>query len=180
MGDVFLRRLSRWQADQYREQLADLHGSAYDEPPGEAFDGRSRFMDRLAEHAALPGFDLVVADDGGPVGCAYGFPVTRDGAHWRGFVGPVPEELEELTAAGRVFAVAELMVLPRRRRRGIGKRLHDRLLSGTGAALAAGFLAPGAEAARSACRAWGWTAVGRLRPPAPEPELLVVTRPLRR
>ncbi|MFD0383214.1 hypothetical protein ACFQ2B_15110 [Streptomyces stramineus] len=32
MGDVFLRRLSRWQAEQYRDQLADLHVAAYENP----------------------------------------------------------------------------------------------------------------------------------------------------
>jgi GNAT superfamily N-acetyltransferase len=180
MGDVFLRRLSRWQADQYREQLADLHVAAYGSPPGEHLHGRTSFLERLAEDSARPGFDLVLADGGGPVGCAYGYPLPRDSGRWREFAGPVPAELEELTGAGRVFAVAERMVLPRHRRQGLGARLHDRLLAGSGAALAAVVLAPAdahGEAARAARSAWGWTAVGSLRAPSAGE---VFTRPLRR
>ncbi|GGY09822.1 GNAT family N-acetyltransferase [Streptomyces hiroshimensis] len=216
MGDVFLRRLSRWQADQYRDQLADLHVTAYAEPHGhggpehggpehrgpgrgrsglggsgseprvEPFHSRDRFRERLAEHSARPGFDLVVADAGGPVGCAYGYPLARDSARWQGFLGPVPGDLEELTAAGRVFAVAELVVAPRHRRQGIGRRLHDRLLSGSGAALAALVLAPGdahTPAAEAVRRAWGWQRAGRVRPPAAGDvgdALEVFVRPLRR
>ncbi|MFF7726049.1 GNAT family N-acetyltransferase [Streptomyces sp. NPDC008001] len=212
MGDVFLRRLSRWQADQYRDQLADLHVTAYaeprveprvesgtgpgtgpgsgtelrGEPPVEPFHSRSRFRERLAEHSARPGFDLVVADAGGPVGCAYGYPLPRDSARWHGFAGPVPGPLEELTAAGRVFAVAELVVAPRHRRQGIGRRLHDRLLSGSGAALAALVLSPAdahAPAAEAARRSWGWQPAGRLRLPAAGDlgdALEVYVRPLQR
>ncbi|MGW2598225.1 GNAT family N-acetyltransferase [Streptomyces klenkii] len=218
MGDVFLRRLSRWQADQYRDQLADLHAAAYGatargttehgatargatergaaapaephghgEPYVEPFHSRSRFRERLAEHSARPGFDLVVADSGGrPVGCAYGYPLPRDSARWEGFAGPVPGQLAELTAAGRVFAVAELVVTPGERRQGIGRRLHDRLLSGSGAALAALLLSPAdahAAAAEAARRSWGWQQAGRLRLPAAGDvgdALEVFVRPLRR
>ncbi|WKU45714.1 GNAT family N-acetyltransferase [Streptomyces sp. VNUA116] len=238
MGDVFLRRLSRWQADQYRDQLADLHVAAYDgaahgvtardaapvrdaavhdatpvrdgaasaephgrgapvpgpghgpghrEPYVEPFHSRSRFRERLAEHSARPGFDLVIADSGGrPVGCAYGYPLPRDSDRWHGFAGPVPGQLAELTAAGRVFAVAELVVTPRERRRGIGRRLHDRLLSGSGAALAVLLLSPAdahATAAEAARRSWGWQPAGRVRLPAAGDvgdALEVFVRPLRR
>ncbi|MFE5870090.1 GNAT family N-acetyltransferase [Streptomyces roseifaciens] len=209
MGDVFFRRLSRWQADQYRDQLADLHVTAYARPhvghggphegphggphggPGseprvEPFHSRDRFRERLAEHSARPGFDLVVADAGGPVGCAYGYPLARDSVRWQGFLGPVPGELEELTAAGRVFAVAELVVAPRHRRQGIGRRLHDRLLSGSGAALAALVMDPSdahTPEAGAARRAWGWQRAGQVRPPAAGDvgdALEVFVRPLRR
>ncbi|MFC5719650.1 GNAT family N-acetyltransferase [Streptomyces gamaensis] len=204
MADVFLRRLSRWQAEQHREQLADLHVAAYATdspclsgrtahaggrqpaaaaPAEEPFHGRAAFLRRLAGHSVRPGFDLVVADGGGVVGCAYGFPLERQSGRWRGFVGPVPEHLAELTLAGRVFAVAELMVLPRLRRRGIGRRLHDQLLAGSDAALAALVLDPdhaGGAPAHAACRAWGWSPAGRFRPAERGPELEVYTRPLRR
>ncbi|MFD0383215.1 GNAT family N-acetyltransferase [Streptomyces stramineus] len=126
----------------------------------------------------------MIADGGGPVGCAYGYPLARDSGWWRGLTGAVPEELEELTAAGKVFTVAEVTVLPRHRRQGIGRRLHDQLLAGSGAALGALALAtPGTDggAARAALRAWGWTPAGRFRPGAGGgPGAEVFTRPLRR
>ncbi len=36
MAEVFLRRLTRWQAEQQREAIADLYLMAYREPPGAA------------------------------------------------------------------------------------------------------------------------------------------------
>ncbi len=182
MGDVFLRRLSRWQSDQYREQLADLHVAAYGGTPGEPSHGRSRFQERLAEDSSRPGFDLVIAENRGPVGCAYGYPLARDSDRWQGFDGPVPADLEELTAAGRVFLVAELMVLPRHRRQGTGGRLHDRLLSGSGAGLAAMVLSPAdahGDGAHAARLSWGWTAAGKLTL-GDGAVREVFTRPLRR
>ncbi|MEU5418372.1 GNAT family N-acetyltransferase [Streptomyces sp. NPDC001407] len=182
MGDVFLRRLSRWQSDQYREQLADVHAAAYGGAPGEAPRTRSRFQERLSEDSARPGFDLVIAENRGPVGCAYGYPLSRDSDRWHGFDGPVPADLAELTAAGRVFLVAELMVLPRHRRQGIGRRLHDRLLSGSGAGLAAILLSPAdahGDGAHAARLSWGWTAAGKLSPGG-GPVLEVFVRALRR
>ncbi|MGW1072250.1 GNAT family N-acetyltransferase [Streptomyces sp. NPDC002537] len=174
MSDVFLRRLSRWQSDQYREQLADLHVAAY-----EGLHHRDRFRERLAEDASRPGFDLVIAEHRGPVGCAYGYPLARDSGRWQGFAGPVPADLAELTAAGRVFLVAELMVLPRYRGQGIGRRLHDRLLSGGGALLATMLVpAGGVDAGAAARLAWGWAPAGKLH--ADDLVLEVYTRPLHR
>src|SRR5579884_1879738 len=128
MGEVFLRRLSRWQADANREALADLFVEAYEEPPGEEFRNRGGFLERLSDHVQRPGFDLLLAEDGPPVGCVYGFPLHRDGSWWHDFDGTLPEDIEELTASGRVFAVVELMVRPRYRRAGTATRLVSRLL----------------------------------------------------
>ncbi|WP_405769491.1 GNAT family N-acetyltransferase [Streptomyces sp. NBC_01538] len=184
MGEVFFRRLSRWQADSDREELADLYVAAYQEPPGEEYRNRERFLARLAEDVQRPGFDMVVADDQDgeddePAGVAYGYPLHRDGSWWRGFVGVVPDEVEELTASGKVFVIAESMVLPEHRRRGIGGRLHQRLLTGASAAeLAVVLLGPTGTEAQAAFRAWGWDELGELRPDAGGSVFRVLTRAL--
>jgi GNAT superfamily N-acetyltransferase len=169
MGEVFFRRLSRWQADSDREELADLYVAAHEEPPGEEYRNRERFLARLAEDVQRPGFDMVAADDQDgdddePAGMAYGYPLHRDGSWWRGFAGVVPDRAEELTASGKVFVVAELMVLPEHRRRGVGGRLQERLLAGGGAELAVALLDPDNTGAQAAFRAWGWDGLGELRP----------------
>ncbi|MEV6586877.1 GNAT family N-acetyltransferase [Streptomyces acidicola] len=183
MGEVFLRRLSRWQADGDREELADLYVAAYEEPPGEEYRNRERFLARLAEDVQRPRFDMVAADDEDgdddePAGLAYGYPLHRDGSWWRGFVGVLPDEVEELTASGKVFALAELMVLPEHHRRGIGGRLLERLLSASGAELAVVLLDPANTVARAAFEAWGWDALGELRPATGDSVLHVLTRAL--
>ena len=183
MGNVFFRRLSRWQADGDREELADLHVTAYEEPPGEEYRDRERFLARLAQDVQRPGFDMVAADDEDgdddePAGVAYGYPLHRDGSWWRGFVGLLPDEVEELTASGKVFAVAELMVLPELRRRGIGGRLQERLLAAADAELAVVLLDPDNTVAQAAFRSWGWGELGELRPGTGDSVRHVFTRAL--
>ncbi|WP_406505627.1 hypothetical protein [Streptomyces sp. NBC_00212] len=39
-------------------------------------------------------------------------PVRRDGTWWRGFHGPLPQRIEQLTASGHVFAITEIVVHP--------------------------------------------------------------------
>ncbi|WP_327695630.1 GNAT family N-acetyltransferase [Streptomyces sp. NBC_00459] len=183
MGEVFFRRLSRWQADGDREELADLYVAAYEEPPGEEYRNRERFLARLAEDVQRPGFDMVAADDQDgdddePAGMAYGYPLHRDGSWWRGFVGVVPDKAEELTASGKVFVVGDLMVLPEHRRRGIGSRLQERLLAAGDAELAVVLLDPDNAGARAAFRAWGWEGLGELRPGTGDAVLQVLARAL--
>ncbi|MFJ8494493.1 GNAT family N-acetyltransferase [Streptomyces sp. NPDC094038] len=181
MGEVFFRRLSRWQADGDREELADLYVAAYEEPPGDEYRNREGFLARLAVDVQRAGFDMVAADDEDgdddePAGVAYGYPLHRDGSWWRGFVGVVPDEVEELTASGKVFALAELMVLPEHRRRGIGGRLQQRLLSVGHAERAVALLDPVNTEAQTAFRAWGWNRLGELRPGRGDSVLHVLTR----
>jgi GNAT superfamily N-acetyltransferase len=184
MGQVFLRRLSRWQAEGEREELADLSVAAYEEPPGEEYAHRERFLAGLAEDVQRPGFDMVVADGEGadddePAGLAYGYPLSRDGSWWQGFVGVLPNEVEALTASSKVFAIAELMVLPEDRRRGIGGRLQEKLLSVSDAELAVvGLGSSSNPGARAAFRAWGWDRLGEIRPDTGGSVLQVLSRTL--
>lgn len=112
MSSVFLRRLSRWQAETEREQIGDLYAEAHQDVPGVRALSREEFVRAFVDHdLGQPGFDMVVASDPKLVGCAYGFQVSD-----------VPLGIAELAAGGHVFRVAGLMVTPggsgRRWRRG--------------------------------------------------------------
>ncbi len=179
MAEVFLRRLTRWQADQQREAVADLQAAAYRRGPGREFHDRRVFLDRFEEHVQRPGFDMVIASSTGLAGCVYGFPPDRDGEFWRGFRGGLSAEVEELTALGRVFAVAELMVLPAFRRTRVATRLQNLLLTRSTAQLATVLIEPGNTPARTAYRSWGWTKLGELAPMGGRPELEAWRRELR-
>src|ERR1700738_1036585 len=119
---VFLRRLSRWQAEQQRESVADLYVEARRGAVGEALRDRQDFLRRFADDVRLPAFDMVVAgaagSSGATVGCACGFRLGREDEHWQRLGAGRPAAMEELTAAGRGVALAELMVLASHRRRG--------------------------------------------------------------
>lgn len=162
MSTVFLRRLSRWQAESQREEIADLYAGGHQEAPGARPLGREEFLARLTDHdVQQPGFDMVLANDPGPAGCAYGYRADRGGPWWEGF-RDVPTEIEEFTGSRQVFVVAVLLVLPRVRRQGIGTRLLDQALSRAGAPSAVTLVDPGNAAARSACQSWGWAKAGEL------------------
>ncbi|MFJ2263091.1 GNAT family N-acetyltransferase [Streptomyces sp. NPDC087844] len=181
MAEVYLRRLSRWQAEQQRDAVADVYVSAYRGAAGAEHRDRQGFLLRLEQHVQHTGFDMVVADTAGTVGCAYGFRVPRTGEWWSDLQGELPRDIEELTASGRTFLLAELMVLPAHRRRGIATRLVERLLirldadlvvaatgrdtdrpSDSGDGADGGGESPGAAA--QAFRAWGWSRFGVLGP----------------
>lgn len=157
---LFTRHLSRWQADLQREEIADIYVKCYDEPPGLEFPNRQAFLARFADDVKRPGFDLVAAEEHALIGCCYGYAVSRDGAWWSGLRGGVPDRIEEATAAGEVFAIGELMVLPRQRRRGVGSRLVADLLNDCAATLAVVQLDPADETARAAYLGWGWRKLG--------------------
>ncbi|MEU7040497.1 hypothetical protein AB0A77_05480 [Streptomyces varsoviensis] len=179
MAEVFLRRLTRWQADQQREAVADLYAAAYRRAPGREFEIRRVFLDRFEEHVQRPGFDMVIAGGAGLAGCVYGFPPDRDGEFWQGFRGGITPEVEELTALGRIFAVAELMVLPAFRRDHVATRLQTLLLARSTAQLATVLIEPSNTPARTAYRSWGWTKLGELSPRGGRPELEAWSRVLR-
>ncbi|MGP3949816.1 GNAT family N-acetyltransferase [Streptomyces sp. 7N604] len=163
MAEVFLRRLTRWQAETQREAMADVYVEAYKGVLGEEFRDRQDFLLRFADHVQHPGFEMVIASTPELAGCAYGFRADRSGTWWQGFLGAFPSAIEELTASGQVFVLAEVMVLPAYRRRHIATRLKDHLLARCDAALAVALIDPGNGPARNTCQAWAWTKLGQLQ-----------------
>jgi GNAT superfamily N-acetyltransferase len=163
-----LRRLNRWQAEGMREDLADLYVESTSTASGDEYRGREDFLARLAADVRQPGFSMLVAETAALAGCAFGFPVGRDGSWWQGFRGPLPQNLEQLTASGHVFAVTAMVVHPHERSRGLTGRLQERLLADHHASLGVTLLDKDDHAAYSAFRSWGWQQVGVVhRSPGP-------------
>ncbi|QQM46886.1 hypothetical protein JEQ17_24345 [Streptomyces liliifuscus] len=188
--------MSRWQAEQQRAAVADVHVTAYRGAAGAEYRDRQGFLDRFEQHVQRVGFDMMVADAGGLVGCAYGFPVERTGEWWSDFRGELPTDIEELTASGRTFLLAELMVLPAHRRAGVATLLGERLLARLDADLVVAAVdlerpddegsegrdrgGRPANAAQATVRAWGWSRLGLLAPHSPSAVREVwIRRPLR-
>ncbi|NEB75466.1 GNAT family N-acetyltransferase [Streptomyces sp. SID14478] len=154
---VFLRRLSRWQAEQQREAVADLYAAAYRGAPGGRSRDRQEFLHRFEQHGQHDGFDMAVADEGGLVGCAYVFRLGRGLDAWAGVPSDVLPGAEELASSGRVFALAELMVLPAYRRQGVATRLAELMLYRLAADLVVARVEDRAgDGFRELLRAWGW------------------------
>ncbi|MFJ6747232.1 GNAT family N-acetyltransferase [Streptomyces sp. NPDC091266] len=170
MAEVFLRRLTRWQAETQRESVADLYVAAHDGPPAGGDPEREAFLRRFAGYdVQRPGFEMVIGSDPALAGCCYGYPADREGEWCRALPGEAPAALREHAAAGRLFLIAELMVLPAYRRTRVATRLQETLLIRSNAAQAVVFLAPGNEPAHAAFRSWGWRPAGWPEPGAATP-----------
>lgn len=171
MSELFLRGLSRWQADTQREAVADVYVASYNGRAGAAVPERQGFLRRLEDHVQRPGFEMVLAGGDRPVGCAYGFRADRSGVWWPDFQEGPPPALAEVTSSPRAFVVAELMVVPDQRRRRIATRLQQHLLARWAPSPAVALLPQDNAAAGAAYRAWGWTRTGSLHPVPPTPPL---------
>ncbi|HEY3481382.1 MAG TPA: GNAT family N-acetyltransferase [Streptomyces sp.] len=156
--------MSRWQAEQQQDAVADLFAEVYPgTASGEPYD-RPAFLRRFTADTRRPGFDMVVASERRITGAAYGYVLDRYDDPWRDVDGELPPRARELTASGQVFTLAELMVLPDFRRQGIATRLIGQLVLRSNAALFTVRVGADADAAHHALRAWGWTRVGDLQP----------------
>ncbi|MFI1172584.1 hypothetical protein [Streptomyces melanogenes] len=168
-GAVYLRGLSRWQAESQREDLADLYVESTGAVSGEEYRSREGFLRRFAVDVRRPGFDMTAAEATVPgeaavlVGCAFGFPVRRDGTWWRGFLGALPQRVEQLTASGHVFAITEVVVHPHERDRGLARHLQERLLADHQASLGATLVDQTDRVVYDAFRSWGWQDIGGIR-----------------
>ncbi|TXS46921.1 hypothetical protein EAO75_27880 [Streptomyces sp. uw30] len=120
---------------------------------------------------------MLVAEDTALAGCAYGFPVPREGTWWRGFDGPLPQSVERLTASGHVFAITEIVVHPHTDEHGLARRLQERLLADHHASLGATLVDEADAPAFGAFLSWGWHDIGAIRRPS-DPMVLRPSAPV--
>lgn len=167
MAEVFLRRLTRWQAETQRESVADLYAAAHRDPVSGQAPGREDFLRRFAEHdVQRPGFEMVIGSDPALAGCCYGYPLDSADDRHRELTGELPDALREQGTVGGLFLVAELLVLPVHRRTRVATRLQETLLMRSSAARAVVLLGSDNAPARAAFRSWGWDPVERPGQPA--------------
>lgn len=167
MAEVFLRRLTRWQAEQQRETMANLYVECHglDGPGGGV--ARKAFLERFERHVQELDFDMVTANSAAVVaGCLYGFRAERGGALADALRTVLPAEAAAPAGAGRLFVLTELMVLPEYRRRGVATRLRDLLLSRHAADVVVAATPAGAD--HEVLRAWSYARLGELASPPGE------------
>ncbi|WP_433723863.1 GNAT family N-acetyltransferase [Nocardia sp. CA-129566] len=88
----------------------------------------ARHRDVLASLLTRPGFVLVTADlDDVVVGAAYGYPLESADGWWDKVEALPPEFTAE--SGGRTFVISGLAVDPDRQRKGIGRKVIQRLLA---------------------------------------------------
>jgi ribosomal protein S18 acetylase RimI-like enzyme len=153
-GDIALRALDEL-ADVYREAFA---GAPHDEPP----EATARFRESLARHAELPAFRATAAWGPGAdlVGFAYGH-TSRPGQWWHDRVAAAIAPGLAERWMDEAFVVVNVAVRPRRRREGIGGRLHDLLLESAPHRTAVVSARHDDTAAQRLYHGRGWREIGR-------------------
>ncbi|HEY5833406.1 GNAT family N-acetyltransferase [Streptomyces sp.] len=130
MGDLELRRIGVDGLEAIRPVLLDVYAEVYADDLDDPFSTVERFDERLTGHASRNTWECVIAYDGdAPAGYVYGSALQPGARWWLHQLEPLPEDLTEETGH-RTLAVFELMIRAPWRGEGLGKRLHESLLSG--------------------------------------------------
>jgi GNAT superfamily N-acetyltransferase len=176
--EITLALLGRAEAAERAEEFGELHAEVHADRAGDG--AMAGFADWFAVQRRQPGFALAEARHGGYlVGFAFGVPLRPATSFWRDLTAPLPAEITT-ERPGRTFALAELAVRAPWRRQGIGRDLHDLVLTGRPEERATLTVPPSATAAQRAGQAWGWRKIARKReqlPGAPLLDILIMTLP---
>ncbi len=141
--------------------VANLYHAVFSLPPflGTEEESRSQqayYIDMLAR----PGFHLVTARHHADyVGFAYGYPLPRDTQWWNGISEELPDEFTKETGT-RTFVIIDFGVLPDYRGKGIGKAIHDTILTSSGAQRATLTVQPKAKETQAIYEHWAWRKIG--------------------
>ncbi|MFE6101089.1 GNAT family N-acetyltransferase [Streptomyces laurentii] len=158
-------------ASRVRSTLLDIHDVVYAHDP-DPFHTRERFAYFVDLWSGREDWSCVSGWEGdGPVGYAYGSPF-KPGGWWKGAVRP-------RDVRGRIFALSELMVLPRWQGTGRAQPLHDALVR----SVEADFVTLLVDAAHPKVRAlyerWGYERREEFQPSDDSPRFAVMVRSLR-
>ncbi len=174
-------------AAAHEEELLALHtevcgrGGAAGGDAGGDTDSGAALARRFRVRRRQPGFVLAEARHGGYlVAYASGLPLRSSTSWWKDLTTPLPADVTT-EHPGRTFALTELLVRASWRRQGIARALHDLMLAGRPEERATLTVPPGAAAAQTAFRKWGWRRIARTRGPGPSVlDVLVIDFPAHR
>ncbi len=156
-------------------EMADLYDEVHAAPRYDSGSlwRREAFLDRTRVQMDRDGFAIVLArsDTGELVGFSFGLPLGA-GRWWGGGATAPPDEILSTSK----FALIELDVRGRWRGQGIGRKMHDKLLTGRPEQYAILTTLP-TEPARQMYQRWGWRQVGTAQhsPDSPVMDALVLT-----
>ncbi|MFD4658953.1 GNAT family N-acetyltransferase [Kitasatospora sp. NPDC058444] len=148
------------------DEMAPLYRQVFAEPPYlEGPDDLAGFLEGYESFRTMPGFRLVLARSGAAlVGFAFGVLLQSDSRWWHG-LGLTKDFTHE--DGHRTFVIREIAVVPERRRRGLGRKLHAAVLAGADVERVTLAVRPEAQAAMKMYEALGYRGLGD-KPPAEE------------
>lgn len=161
-GDVIIEDHDSEEAGALLDVVNGLYREVFSLPPFNATEAAIQHQrEYFPKVAARPGFRLTLARSSveGHVGFGYGYVLPADSSWWGGILEPLDEGFTRETG-DRTFAVIDYGVLSAWRGSGVGRAVHNGLLSGAGAERATLSVRPTAVLTQAIYRHWGWRKVG--------------------
>jgi GNAT superfamily N-acetyltransferase len=148
-----------------REDVLSIYAAAHSDQGHDPWAAPGRFWERLVDiYSRTRDFAMVTArTEGAVVGYAFGSPRDESGEIWQAVRSALPG-LSRPDDSAPVYIFREFAVHPDWQRRGVGRVLHDALLSTRPEPLAHLLVRQDNARARAAYLSWGWRRIGRQRP----------------
>ncbi|WP_434595936.1 GNAT family N-acetyltransferase [Streptomyces sp. A5-4] len=148
------------------DELVEVYARVYDTPPyiGDPFFSAGSFRERLEAAFGNEGFETVTARrDGQIIGYVHGATLPADKPWWNSLGDRRPVQLQTLANARQVFWLRELMVLPEYQSRGLGRKIHDTVISGRAESATALTCIVDNQPAHDAYLRWGYMVMGEIK-----------------
>lgn len=144
-------------------EICVLYDDVFSRPPFHWREDESALhAERLTRIATDPTFGIVLARVAESiVGFAYGYTVDTNTRRWQSMTVPLSDDAA-MEWSGRTFLLFDFAVAAAHRGRGIGKQLHDRLLSSRLEQRATLTVQPTAVETKKIYEHWGWRLVGQM------------------
>lgn len=148
------------------EELVQVYARVYDTPPyiGDPFFSVASFRERLEAAFDSEGFETVTARrDGQIIGYVHGATLLADKPWWVSLGDRRPSQLQSLANAGQIFWLRELMVLPEYQNQGLGRKIHDTVITGRAESATTLTCIIDNQPAHDAYIRWGYTVMGEIK-----------------
>ncbi|MFI0451796.1 GNAT family N-acetyltransferase [Actinomadura sp. 6N118] len=158
--DLVLTHHASEAARPLLDALCEVYADAYGVEP--LAEKTSAFRGRAERGLGYAGFELVTAWAGGAlVGFAFGYSIPEGNTRWWQGLQPEPPAGFTVETGTRTFILTEIEIRQSWQSQGIGKRIHDELLSGRLEERATLATNPTAAKAQALYEAWGWERIGQ-------------------
>lgn len=158
--DVILTHHTSEASRPLLNALCEVYADAYGVEP--LAEKTHSFRGRAERGLGYAGFELVTAEVGRElVGFAFGYPIPANQTRWWLGLRPEPPEGFTVETGTRTFILAEIEIRRAWQSQGIGRRIHDELLSGRLEERATLATNPKAAKVQALYEAWGWRRIGQ-------------------
>ncbi|MEU6403162.1 GNAT family N-acetyltransferase [Streptomyces sp. NPDC046985] len=147
-------------------ELVEVYARVYDTPPyiGDPFFSVDSFRQRLEAAFDSEGFETVTARRNGQIiGYVHGATLAADKPWWTSLGDRRPKRLQTLADDGQVFWLRELMVLPDLQNQGLGREIHDTVLTGRAEPVTTLTCITDNQPAHDAYLRWGYSVMGEIK-----------------